>query len=262
MHSAAFEHLKLPYRYGVLDVAEEFLPALIMSLRKSGVAGANVTIPYKERVIPLLDSVSDDAAALGAVNTIVLQNGKLAGFNTDIAGLQKTFEPAAEKIRGKAVLVLGAGGVARAVLHAIAKGFEPGLVRIYNRTSARGIALASEFTKLFPGIRHEGIADIQHLHSVVSESSLIVNATSVGMSPDTAAAPLASEIRFSNHQIIVDIIYNPVETTLLRRARLDGAQTMNGVEMFVQQGARSFELWTGEPFPLELARRIVLQALK
>ena len=262
MHSATFERLGLAYKFGVFDVSEEFLPALIMSLRKSGVAGANVTIPYKERVIPFLDSVSEDAAALGAVNTIVSRNGTLMGFNTDISGLQKTFEPIAEKIRNKAVLLLGAGGVARAALHAIAKELAPGLVRIYNRTAERGIAMASEFTKLFPVIRHECVADIRQLHSIVSESSLIVNATPVGMSPDTAAAPLSADIRFSNHQIIVDIIYNPVETTLLRRARLDGAQTINGVEMFIQQGAKSFELWTGKPFPIDLARKTVLQALK
>jgi shikimate dehydrogenase len=262
MHTAAFENLQLPYKFGVLDVTDEFLPALISSLRKCEIAGANVTVPYKQRVVPFLDELNEDASALNAVNTIVCREGRLLGFNTDSIGLQRTFEPVKEKIRNASVFILGAGGAARAALHAIAKGFAPGLVRVYNRTAARGTAVVAEFTKLFPRIRHECVTDTRTLQSVVSESSLIVNTTSVGMAPNVGAAPLSPDIRFSNQQIIVDIIYNPIETALLRRARSDGAQTINGVEMFVQQGAKSFELWTGKVFPIDLARQVVTQALK
>lgn len=262
MHSAAFEHLRLPYKYGVLDVTEEFFPALISSLRKYGIAGANVTVPYKQRVIPFLDAVSEDASALGAVNTIVCREGMLSGFNTDLVGLQRMLEPVKEKIRDSSVLVLGAGGSARAALHVIARHFAPDVVRVYNRTVDTGAAVVAEFLRLFPHIRHECVTDARSLQSIVAESGMILNTTSVGMAPNIEAAPLSREIRFSNHQIIVDIIYNPMETALLRRARLNGAQTINGVEMFVHQGAKSFELWTGKPFPIDLARIVVTQALK
>jgi shikimate dehydrogenase len=262
MHSAAFKHLQLPFTYGVLDVTDEFLPAVIFSLRRCGVAGANVTVPHKERVIPLLDEVSEDASALGAVNTIVSAEGKLSGYNTDVNGLQRTLEPLRDRIRDASVLVLGAGGAARAALYAVAKGFTPGLLRVYNRTADKGNALVDKFKSLFPGTRQENVTEPRHLPTIVSESKLIINATSAGMSPNFDASPLPPEIGFSNQQIIVDIIYNPVETALLRRARAEGARTINGVEMFVQQGAKSFELWTGKIFPIDLARAVVIRALK
>ncbi len=113
MHTAAFDKLCLPFRYGVFDVADEFLWALLAALRKNGFAGANVTIPYKERIIPLLDDVNEDAEAVGAVNTIVNHDGTLTGYNTDVAGIQQALAPFKERIRNVSVVVLGAGGGAR-----------------------------------------------------------------------------------------------------------------------------------------------------
>ncbi len=261
MHTAVFEMLHLPFRYGVLDVTDEFLPALLASLRKNGFAGVNVTIPHKERVIPLLDAVTEDAAEVGAVNTIVNHDGKLTGYNTDIAGIQQTLEPFKERIRNASVLVLGAGGGARAAAYAISKNFSPSSVRLYNRTAGRAGTIADQFKKIFPAVDFENVSDPKRLPAVIADSALVVNTTSVGMTPNINALPIPSTIRFLNQQIIFDIVYTPIETAFVQRAKADGAQTINGVEMFVHQGAKAFELWTGKPFPVDVARKALLKAL-
>ena len=261
MHTAAFEELHLPFVFGVFDVIEEFLPALVMSLRKQGCAGASVTIPHKQRIIPLLDEVRDDAAALGAVNTVVNRNGRLIGFNTDMLGIKEALEPVRKNIEGSSVLLLGAGGAARAALYAISQFFSPKGVRIHNRSKRRASKVVGEFRRLFPSISYETISNNQQLSSEAASASLVVNSTSLGMTPLIDTSPLPATVTFSNHQIIFDIVYNPVETVLLRRAKLSGAQTINGVEMFVHQGAHAFELWTGSRFPIERARTVVTRAL-
>ena len=125
MHTAAFDELGIPFTYGVFDVVDGFLPALLASLRKNGFAGVNITIPHKQRVIPLLDTVDEDAMAIGAVNTIVNRGGKLTGYNTDVAGIRQALEPFKERIRNVSVVILGAGGGARAAAYAISKDFLP-----------------------------------------------------------------------------------------------------------------------------------------
>jgi shikimate dehydrogenase len=261
MHTAAFRDLHLPFAYGVFDVTPEFLPALVASLRKHGCAGANVTIPHKQNVIPLLDEIQEDAAALGAVNTIVNRNGRLIGYNTDISGVKYSLDPVKEKIRSASVLILGAGGGARAAVYTVSKFFSPRNVRLHNRSAIRADKIVVDFKKSFPGVAYENISSPERLRSALAESALVVNTTSLGMSPDIDALPLPGTISFSNQQIIFDIIYNPIETALLRRAKMQGAQTINGVEMFVHQGADAFELWTGKTFPVDRALEVVTRAL-
>ena len=261
IHTAAFRDLGLPFSYGVFDVAPDFLAPLIGSMRKNGCVGANITIPHKEAVIPLLDDLHEDAAALGAVNVIVNRNGKLTGYNTDILGIKHVLEPFKEKLRNSSVIILGAGGGARAAVYALSKFFSPRAILIYNRSADRADTIAHDFKKIFPKIMYERIPVPGRLTTALAESVLIMNTTSVGMTPNVDALPLPGTISFSNQQIIFDIIYNPVETALLRLARKHGAQTINGVEMFLQQAAHSFELWTGKIFPVEAAREIVLRSL-
>src|SRR5208283_1876521 len=158
MHTVAFAELRIPFTYGVFDVVYEFLPALVASMRKNGFAGANVTIPHKQRVIPWLDAVDEDAQAIGAVNTIVNHDGNFAGYNTDVAGIQQALVPFKERIRNASVVVLGAGGSARAAAYAISKNFSPASVRFYNRTSSRAGKVADDFRKIFPGIAYENVS--------------------------------------------------------------------------------------------------------
>ncbi len=261
MHSAAIKELGIPFTYGVFDVAGEFLPALIASLRKVGTAGVNVTIPYKEVIIPLLDAVDHDAATIGAVNTIVNHEGKFTGYNTDVAGIQQSLDPFKERIRKAPVIILGAGGGARAAAYSVSNYFSPASVKIYNRTAARAEKLTGEFRNLFHHVVYDNISDERRLRAVIAESTLVINTTPAGMTPNTDALPIPAGIRFLNHQIIFDIIYTPIETALLRRANEDGAATVNGVEMFVHQGAKAFELWTGMKFPIDAARRTVVETL-
>lgn len=261
IHTAAFKALDLPFSYGVFDVAPEFLAPLIGSMRRNGCAGANVTIPHKEAVIPLLDDVHDDAAALGAVNVIVNRNGKLIGYNTDMLGIKHVLEPSKKKLRNSSVVILGAGGGARAAGYAVSKFFSPHRVLVYNRSIDRAEKMTQDFKKIFPKISFEKVEGTERLATSLAESVLIMNTTSVGMKPDIGALPLPATVTFSNQQIIFDIIYNPVETALLRLAKAHGVQTISGVEMFLHQAAHAFELWTGKIFPAEVAREVILRAL-
>jgi shikimate dehydrogenase len=230
-------------------------------MRRNGCAGANVTIPHKQAVIPLLDDVHDDAATLGAVNVIVNRNGKLIGYNTDMLAIKHVLEPSEEKLRNSSVVILGAGGSARAAVYAISKFFSPCSVLVYNRSADRAEKMTNDFKKIFPKIAYERIPGPERLTTALAESVLIMNTTPVGMKPNVDAFPLPGTITFSNQQIIFDIVYNPVETALLRLARMHGVRTINGVEMFLHQAALAFELWTGKNFPVEVAREVVLRAL-
>ncbi len=261
MHTAAFKKLGIPFVFGVFDVAREFLPALVTSLRMKNIAGANVTIPHKEEVMRLLDEVTDDAARLGAVNVVVNRDGVLTGYNTDVVGVKQSLESVRVQLRGASILILGSGGGARAVVYALSKGFSPGMIRIHNRSRERAVTMVDEFRKLFPSVRFDIVADQQSFTSAIAGSTLIVNTTSVGMTPNVESLPVPDHTTFSNQQIIFDIIYNPVETALLRKARVSGAKAINGVDMLVYQGAAAFELWTGKKFPVELARSVLLDAL-
>ena len=261
MHTAAFKKLRIPFVFGVFDVTQEFLPALVKSLRTKNIAGVNVTIPHKQAVMGLLDNVTVDAAKVGAVNVIVCHDGTLTGYNTDVAGVTHSLASVRARLRGASILILGSGGGARAVAYSLSKEFSPRRIRIHNRSTERAETMAAEFQKLFPSVRFDTVADQQSFPSAITESTLIVNATSVGMSPNIDALPVPDHTIFSNQQIIFDIIYNPVETALLRKARASGAKVINGVDMLVYQGAAAFELWTGKKFPVELARSVLLDAL-
>ena len=261
MHTAALKEKGLPFLYGVIDVTSEYLPSLFTALRGDGFRGVNVTVPHKESVMRFLDDVSAEAKAVGAVNTVVNEHGTLTGHNTDIAGIKESLLPFGEAIGKGNVLILGAGGASRAVGYTVAKHFSPKTVTIHNRTQSRANSLVQMFSKDFPDTRWSSSIDYPSLTRSLEKSALVINATSVGMYPDSEANPVPAGVKFSNDQIIFDIVYNPIETVLLRQARMAGARTVNGIEMFLHQGAEAFELWTQEKFPLETARSVVIKEL-
>jgi shikimate dehydrogenase len=259
MYNEAIQVLHLPYTYGVFDLAREFLPGLITALRTEHVRGANVTIPHKQAVLPLMDTLSREASALGAVNTIINNDGVLTGENTDVEGVRASLRPHQSRICGGAVVVLGAGGASRAVLYAAAE-LRPQTIKVFNRDEERARQVIAAFQELFPDVNFAPITP-GGLTRAIEDAGIVINTTSVGMKPDIAAMPIPEIVRFSNQQIIFDIIYIPLQTALLRKAASDGAIIINGLEMFVQQGASAFTLWTGLPFPADEARERVRREL-
>lgn len=260
LHNEAIRVLGLPFAYGVFDVSAEILPGLFDAMRKEHVRGANVTTPHKQAVMPFMDELSDEARALGAVNTIINTDGVLRGENTDVDGVRASLMPHRKAVRDRAVFVLGAGGASRAVIYAAAE-CAPRSIRIHNRNHERALRAAESFGPLFPDISFEAV-ESSRVPRAIDESVLVINTTSVGMKPNIAASPVSDAVRFSNHQIIFDIIYSPPRTALLQKAEAGGAAVINGMEMFIEQGARAFTLWTGHPFPAREARERVLRELE
>lgn len=249
MHNAAFSEIRLNYAYLAFRVTD--LSSAVKGIRALNVRGCNVTIPHKVEVMKYLDEIDGIAAKIGAVNTVVNEGGVLTGYNTDCSGavdalLEKT------KLKGKKVMILGAGGASRAVAFgALEKG---AIVTVVNRTEEKARGLADDLCKYFPGRVMAGPAE------AVKDCDVLVNTTSVGMHPDAGKSPV--EKRFLRRGLaVMDIVYNPVETRLLRDAKDAGCVTISGVEMFVNQGALSFEMFTGKKAPKDVMRETVLKML-
>jgi shikimate dehydrogenase len=259
MHNAAFRRLGLNYVYLPFAVEPSQLSRAVEAIRALGLAGVNVTIPHKERVIPHLDRLTAEARSIGAVNTIVNHGGRLTGHNTDGAGLLAALRARwGFSVRGRSVCLLGAGGAARAVAVTLLGAGVERLV-IANRTAARGAALAARLRRQFDrstaAVRVVALSSVALAHTAAGYDCLI-NATSVGMRPgDPRLLSPALVRRFPS---VCDLVYAPPETRLLKDARAAGCRTMNGLPMLVYQGALSFELWTGRKAPID----VMLQAVK
>lgn len=253
MHNAALSIQKLPYAYFAFDVRPDELPQAVEGLRALGARGWNVTIPHKVAIMPLLDEISEEAQAIGAVNTVVHQDGKLIGMNTDGAGyVQSLREETGIDIQGQRVLILGAGGAARGVAYALAKAGAEHLV-IANRTLERAQRLKAFLTQL-TDVEAIALQDIGDW--IRDDRTLIINTTSVGMYPDVDASPVEKAI-LPEGVIVSDLIYNPLQTQLLKEARQQGCIVHGGLGMFVHQGALAYERWTGVKPPLDVMRQAV-----
>jgi len=244
LHNAAFAAANLDCRYEAIDIDPADLREGMASLKSSGMAGFNVTIPHKEAIVPLLDRVDDAVRAVGAVNTVVHRDGILAGHNTDIQGFRALIAPFEKALNGRVVGVLGAGGASRAVLHVLTTSFAPSRIVVLNRTTERAEQVSAAFSSPAVPVVPESLFQ-DDLQELVGNFAVIINTTSVGMKPYTDASPL-EDVAFRKDQIVVDLIYTPAETALLKAAREAGATIAGGLEMFLQQAAESFRLWTGK----------------
>lgn len=263
MHNAAFAALGLNWAYVPLPVSPENVEAAVRGLVALGFVGANVTVPHKQAVLRWMDRLTPEAEAVGAVNTILVgPDGSLVGDNTDVAGFladlrsHGVLPPAAGTPPGGRALVLGAGGAARAVACALAS---LGLsVAIVNRTAERAASLCADIRRWLPAARLTAHPLPQALGELAPGAWLIVNATSLGLHTDDPL-PWDDGVAFRPGQVVYDLIYSR-RTPLLDLAERSGARAIGGLGMLVHQGARSFELWTGHPAPVEVMVAAISQA--
>lgn len=249
---AALDHLGIDATYEKWEVTPEGVGDFVAGLRAPDSLGINITVPHKQAVIPFLDEVDEWATAAGAVNTIVNRNGRLTGHNTDGPGfLRALLVETGYSPTGTRALILGAGGAARGILLALARGGVDSLV-IANRTLERAETLAQLAKD--NGIRAESIPLAEDaLTQAAASANLIVNCTTIGMShgPDEHGSPL-SAAQIPASAIVNDLVYNPLETPLLREATAAGATTLGGLHMLVYQGVLSFQMWTGQDAPVDV----------
>jgi shikimate dehydrogenase len=248
MHNAAYRKMNLQYVMGSARVTEESLPEAIAGVRALNIRGLACTMPLKVSICSLLDELDPVARTIGAVNTVVRENDKLIGFNTDWLGILRPLESKIT-LRSKQVAVLGAGGAALAAVYACVTA--GAAVTIFNRTVSNALSLAKRF-----GVEVAPLHDLCEL----ARFDIIINTTSVGMSPNVSQSPLA-ESQIHSHQVIFETIYYPHETQLLRYAIAKGATILRGLDMFLEQGVAQFELHTGAKAPRETMRNEISSAL-
>ncbi|MCB0750717.1 MAG: shikimate dehydrogenase [Ignavibacteriae bacterium] len=263
MHNLTFQMQDLNYVYLPFDVPTSNLKDSLKAMSTLGIRGFNVTIPHKEKIIQFLDHVSEEASSIGAVNTIVNEGSQLFGYNTDVQGIIESLNPYKDDLLKSTVSVIGAGGAARAVLYALIRHFKVEKINIINRTEERSEAIKDYFKDK---MHFENISTFEFMPkeniSVYKTSKLIVNTTSLGMFPNLDDSPTDLEKSFNSSQIVFDLIYNPLKTTFLELAEKRGATTVNGLKMFIVQGAKSFELWTGNSMDVDYIHDELTKTLK
>lgn len=258
MQNAAFESAGLDYVYVPFRMPRGSANVCADAMRALGIRGLNVTVPHKVDIRVHLDSIDSNAARIGAVNTVVNDAGHLRGYNTDAFGFRRSIEAHGLRVDGLEVVVVGAGGAARAVVFSLVEGGAK--VTILNRDGDRAASLATDAASAHGrSVGHGPLAD-DRLEMGLDGARLLVNTTSVGMHPLDGVTPCPRRL-LRPDLVVCDIVYNPRRTKLLFDASSAGAVTIDGVDMLVWQGARAFELWTGVPAPVELMRNVVLGEL-
>ena len=253
MHNAALRATGLDFVYVAFAVPPEGAAGVGDAMRALNIRGLNVTVPHKQAVSGCLDEVSAEARAIGAVNTIDHRDGRLYGHNTDSYGLLASLrqDGGLERLPAKVVL-LGAGGAARAILYALLAAEEVEHVSLLNRTTTRAEALADDMgggSRVTVG----RLGDVEPL----TDAGLLINSTAMGLEPETNASPVGDGAGLHDGMVVVDIVYKPLETRLLQQARAAGARAVDGLGMLVHQGARAFEIWTGVAPPVAAMRRAI-----
>ena len=259
IHNAAFNHLNLNYVYIAFDVKENALGAAVKGLKALGAAGFNVTIPYKQRVVKFLDKLADDAKTIRTVNTVVIEKDRMVGYNTDVLGVINALMPYKDVLSGCEALILGAGGGASAAALALARLGCNG-VTFVSRTPSKARRLAY-FLRRRIKISVKGLGlSASNLSTIAKVCSVIINATPVGMWPNSDQSLLKRE-QIRSGSIVMDMVYNPPETMLLKEAKLAGAICVSGLDMLIFQAAESFKLWTSLEPPIEVMKNAAMEAI-
>ena len=260
IHNTAFKIHHIPALYEKIEVETQNLSTTVEFLKRGNYAGLNITIPYKNSIIPLLDEVEEVSAKIGSVNTICIEEGKWVGYNTDIFGI---FLPLKKLKRNfKDCLILGTGGAARSVMYSLLKVFKPDSITIAGRNYMVGQDLNNHFKDFNRGTRLRFV-NIQECLPVSERVDLIINATPVGMFPDINASPLPGLKQLKRRTVVFDLIYNPLRTRLMADAEKvsESCITIGGLEMLLIQAAESFNFWTGKKIPYNAVKKAVLEYL-
>jgi shikimate dehydrogenase len=254
MHNLAAKYYGLSVRYHAVKVEEKAIPQLASWLYKKQLKGMNVTIPHKRSMLKYVDAAAGPCEEIGAINTVVKQEDALIGYNTDIDGFCQPLYTFQSRLKDRCAIVFGTGGAARAVIY--------GLKRLHLRKIVLVSRSPSNKTpENWPG-GEITIVSYDEWQDYAKETALFVNTTPLGMSPKVQESPVKeAEKQLLSGKICYDIVYNPLKTVFLQRAEKVQATTISGLEMFIRQGSRSFELWTGKNFPVDLVRNELTKTL-
>ncbi|MBQ2353959.1 MAG: shikimate dehydrogenase [Methanobrevibacter sp.] len=246
MHNRAFEKLNLDYVYVAFDVEPANLKSAIEGAKALNIKGFNVTIPHKISVMEFLDEIDEVARLIGAVNTIDFKNMK--GYNTDGIGAVEAIEEVTS-IKGKNVVIAGAGGASRAISFYIAK-YGADAMTILNRNPLKAQNLASDVSNsgLIGEVKSDSISEI---NAYLADADILIDTTPVGMHPNVDDEPIATSQNMHEDLVVFDTVYNPNETVLLKEAIKAGAKPVYGIKMLLYQGAESFKIWTGHDAPVD-----------
>jgi shikimate dehydrogenase len=263
MHNRAFAVLGIDAVYVPFAVLPDRLEQAVRGIRALDLRGMNVTLPYKTSIMALLDSVEPDARAIGAVNTVLRQGSKLCGTNTDAAGLTRALEEVGMQLQGLRATVLGAGGAARACVVGLARAGAREVTVAARKADEAAVLVADLTAAAKPAQLKTCVWQSDALEAVFSVTDLLVQATSATLDVDgglvaNAFARILPLRLLPSHAVVVDIVYHPLETTVLRAARDLGRTTVDGLGMLLHQAALSFELWTGRPAPVADMRAALL----
>ena len=260
IQNAAFDHLGLDYVYAVFPVTRNNLKRAIAGMRSLGLHGLNVTMPHKTEVARYLDELDETAKNVGSVNTILNSNGSLIGYTTDGIGALRALRHGGSDPSGKKIVLLGAGGASRSLSFTLVRAAKEFV--ILNRTSGKAERLARDITTLLGDSAKVAAGRLtdENLEKELTDADILVNATSVGMHPNEQKTPVDRKL-LRLGLVVFDLVYEPLETRLLREAAEIGAKTVNGLSMLVHQGAASFEIWTGVKAPIEVMMKAATREL-
>jgi len=255
IHNAAFEKLGLNFVYLAFKV--EDLPSAVKGLRSLGnLRGFSVTIPHKVSIIPLLDEVDLTARNIGAVNTIVIENSRLIGSNTDASGALRALTEAGAALRGEKVVMLGSGGAARAIAFALAAGAGIAKLTLLGIDEKERTGLVKDLKAKTSLQISDGMITDDALRRAIEESKVLLHCTPLGMHPNVRESCVPASL-LKPHLTVMDIVYNPLDTKLLTDARAAGCKTIRGIEMFLNQAVGQFELWTKQKAPADVMRKVL-----
>ncbi len=260
MHNNAFQSLGLNFFYLPIEVTAEDLSTVTAGIARMNFAGYNITVPHKIRIMDCLDAIDPLAQAIGAVNTVILEDGRATGYNTDGEGFVRSLEAESGiTVGGRCHFIIGCGGAARAIAMTLAFK-EAGKIFLCNRTEHKAHELAADINEKVSPCSEVVPMETGCIDAAIRQADVLINTTSVGMHPDEDRSPINTDL-IRGGLIVSDIVYNPARTKLLRAAEEKGCQTVSGLGMLVNQGAEGFRKWTGAEPPVEVMFEVV-RALK